>query len=79
MKLNPCKHCGLIPDERKADVIEDCLCVYYHCSCGACGPWRRTREEAAAQWNILHGVVKAQPSKAMTVLMKKKGELAYAG
>jgi hypothetical protein len=74
----PCKHCGGTPTARPADVIEDCLCHYYRCSCGATGPWRRTKDEAADQWNLWHGV-KVQPSRAMNVLARKKGELAYAG
>lgn len=72
MSIHRCKHCNRTPVERPADVIDDCMCVYYRCQCGATGPWRRTREEAIAQWNRIHGADKPQPTRAMSALARMK-------
>lgn len=79
MNALPCNGCKKAPVLHKADVISDGMCYYYHCSCGATGPWRRTPDDAAKLWNEWHGKKKAQPTHAAMVLAHKKGELAYAG
>jgi hypothetical protein len=72
MTPNPCKHCHLTPALHPADVISDGMCYYYGCKCGATGPWRRTRDEAAKMWNEWHGAAKVQQTRAMSVLARRK-------
>jgi murein endopeptidase len=76
MKLLPC-HCGRIPAIKAPDVCEDQI-YQAQCKCGANSNWWTNRDKCIEEWNKKHGK-SAQPTHAMTVLARKKGELAYAG
>jgi len=76
--LHSCKLCGKTPAIVPLDVADTVSIVHAYCKqCKIATGWRFNRAAAVADWNDKYGT-ESQPTHAMSVLQRKKGEMAYA-